>query len=366
MAKRKQLEAPSPQKLKELEEGFARETRPDPLGMTVPIARVAGEAAAQSEPGIPEERVARARDERDATAFRQAREAGLLVQEIPLSEINAEELIRDRMTMDAEELAELKGSIAAHGLRLPIEVFELAASKGDQRFGLLSGYRRLAAVKALLGDTGKAEYTKIRAIIRTPEGASDAFVAMVEENEIRSGISQYERGRVAVIATENGAFDNVETAIAELYKMASKAKRSKLRSFALVHEELGDLLVFPQALSERQGLRLAGALRGGLTDDLRRTLSTGQGGDADLEWASLEPVIRASEGAPRDQSRGGRPRHAASDKPSKRGEITLANGGSIKHEIDSKGHVIRFHGQNIDTELVETMMLEIERLLKPN
>lgn len=262
-------------------------------------------------------------------------------------------------------LGELKGSIAARGLRLPIEVFELATPKGDQRFGLLSGYRRLAAVKALLGDTGMAEYTKIRGIIRAPEGASEAFVAMVEENEIRSGISQYERGRVAVIATENGAFDSLETAIAELYQQASKAKRSKLRSFALVHEELGDLLAFPQALSERQGLRLAGALRAGLTDDLRRELAKGQGVDAELEWALLEPVIRASEEAPRDQSRGGRPRSMAGGKPSRRGEIKLANGSSIKHEIDSKGHVIRFHGQNIDTDLIETVMLEIERLLEP-
>lgn len=365
MAKRRQLEAPSPEKLKELEEGFARETRSDPLGISVPIARVAGEAAAQSEPGAPEERAARARDERDASAYRHARDTGLLVEEIPLSEINADELMRDRMAMDAEELAELKGSIAAHGLRLPIEVFELAAPKGDQRFGLLSGYRRLAAIKALLGDTGKAEYTKIRAIVRAPEGASEAFVAMVEENEIRSGLSQYERGRVAVIATENGAFESVDAAIAALYQMASKAKRSKLRSFALVHEELGDLLSFPQALTERQGLRLAGTLRNGLTEDLRRALASGQGVDAELEWSLLEPVIRNSEEAPRDQSRGGRPRNTVKGKPSKRGEIKLANGSSIKHEIDRQGHVIRFHGSNIDTELVETVMLEIERLLEP-
>ena len=46
MAKRRQLEAPSPEALREIEEGFARETRPDPLGLAIPIASVAAEAAA--------------------------------------------------------------------------------------------------------------------------------------------------------------------------------------------------------------------------------------------------------------------------------------------------------------------------------
>ncbi|WP_311199555.1 hypothetical protein [Phaeobacter inhibens] len=48
-----------------------------------------------------------------------------------------------------------------------------------------------------------------------------------------------------------------------LFGAASKAKRSKVRSFAAVHEGLGDLLRYPNALSEKAGLKLAAALRSG-------------------------------------------------------------------------------------------------------
>ena len=45
MARRRQLEPPSPEALKELEEGFARENR---SGLRMPIADVVGEAAAMA------------------------------------------------------------------------------------------------------------------------------------------------------------------------------------------------------------------------------------------------------------------------------------------------------------------------------
>ena len=58
-------------------------------------------------------------------------------------------------------------SIAAHGLRLPIEVF---ARPGEARpWGLLSGYRRLMAVRALHEQSGHPRFATIKAVEREPE-----------------------------------------------------------------------------------------------------------------------------------------------------------------------------------------------------
>lgn len=80
---------------------------------------------------------------------------GLVIRELPLEDIEADAMVRDRMSLNAEEMDELQASIAAHGLRLPVEVFEFAvagqggAGQNGARYGLLSGYRRLRAVQSL-------------------------------------------------------------------------------------------------------------------------------------------------------------------------------------------------------------------------
>ena len=111
-----------------------------------------------------------------------------------------------------------------------------------------------------------------------------------------------------MIAANQGAFANVEDAVNRLYATGSKAKRSKVRSFALIFEELGDMLRFPEALTEKRGLRLSAALRNGSEGKLRQALSSGAAEDAEGEWQLLEPVIVQAEMAPRSPSRGGRPR----------------------------------------------------------
>jgi ParB family chromosome partitioning protein len=68
---------------------------------------------------------------------------------LPLAEIDEDSLIRDRTALDADALTELRLSIAVSGLRMPIEVYELAEPRGPHRYGLISGFRRLAAVRAL-------------------------------------------------------------------------------------------------------------------------------------------------------------------------------------------------------------------------
>lgn len=244
MAKRRQLETPTQDQLREIEAGFARETQREPLGLSMPIAGVVAEAAALTQTASADERAEHARDRYDAERFRTAEAKGMVAQGIALAEIVADEMMRDRMALDAEEMAELTQSISRNGLRLPIEVYELALPHSGARYGLISGYRRLNAFKALLAETGRDDYRTIPALIRQSSGAASSFTAMVEENEIRSGLSQYERGRIAVVATESGAFESVEQAVDALFISGSKAKRSKLRSFALIHESLGTFCGF--------------------------------------------------------------------------------------------------------------------------
>ena len=53
----------------------------------------------------------------------------------------------------------------------------------------------------------------IRAILRDPEEMGGTFVAMVEENEVRANLSHFERGRIAVLSSQEGAFVNPEAPV---------------------------------------------------------------------------------------------------------------------------------------------------------
>ncbi|MCZ0960916.1 ParB/RepB/Spo0J family partition protein [Paracoccus benzoatiresistens] len=369
MVKRRRLETPSNDDLTRIEEQFRRETlgRPSIGPGIAPIAQVAAETAALSAAGDADARAARARDQVDAERLRQAEEQGLLIVELPLDQIDEGAMIRDRMVMSEDEMQELRLSIAANGLRLPIEVFALGTPEGRKAgYGLLSGYRRLHAVRALRELTRDAKYDRIRALIRPKAEADAAFVAMVEENEVREELSHFERGRIAVIAANQGAFANVEDAVNRLFATGSKAKRSKVRSFALIFEELGDMLRFPEALTEKRGLRLSAALREGAESRLRKALSAGSPGDAEEEWLLLEPVLAQVEGAPRSPARGGRPRTKAPVQYGWIDDLTIrtTSGITIRRARDGNAHVLRLEGAPINSDLMDMLMTEIQALLE--
>ena len=292
MAKRRKLEAPSSEDLSRLEDEFRRETPIAGIGRAgvAPIAQVAADSAALAQPASTEDRAHQAQLESRAAELRAAEEDGRLLVDLAIGEIDADAMVRDRAILDRDEMMELRLSIAANGLRLPIEVFELPKDmvKDGVRYGLLSGYRRLMAVRELLALTEQEKYKTIRAILRPATEVDGAFVAMVEENEVRSELSHFERGRIAVISSQQGAFLNVEEAVNKLFATGSKAKRSKVRSFALIFEELGDMLAFPELLSEKRGLRLAQALRQGGESRLRDALASALVSNIDDEWAVLE------------------------------------------------------------------------------
>lgn len=211
---------------------------------TAPIAHIAGDASA----------MAALREL--GQAMDSARAEGRLVQSLPLDAIEVDHLIRDRIAGDAEEMAALKASLLARGQQQPIDVVDL----GQGRYGLISGWRRLSALRELLDETGEARFGSVLALLRRPEGASDAYLAMVEENEIRLGLSHYERARIAALAADQGVFASPQEALRGLFANASRAKRSKIGSFITLHRALGDALRFPAAIPERLGLALAQAI----------------------------------------------------------------------------------------------------------
>jgi ParB/RepB/Spo0J family partition protein len=224
-----------------------------------PIARVAGDASAQAA-------LSEMSDE-----WIRARREGRLVQALPLDAIEIDHLVRDRIVMDEEELANLMASIAEHGQRTPIEVTEITPG----RFGLISGWRRYKALSRLFGQENDAKFSTVQALLRQPDTASDAYIAMVEENEIRQGLSYYERARIAARAADVGVFTSERQALQRLFAAASRPRRSKIGSFIAIYRQLDSGLRFPAAIPERLGLALAKALEekadrvAGLLSDLK-------------------------------------------------------------------------------------------------
>ena len=118
----------------------------------------------------------------------------------------------------------------------------------------------MMALRRLQAETGAARFDNVQALLRRPSEASEAYVAMVEENEIRVGLSYYERARIALRAAEAGVYPDRQAALRGLFASASRAKRSKIGSFIGLVEALDGHLHFPAALGERAGLALARAL----------------------------------------------------------------------------------------------------------
>jgi hypothetical protein len=195
-----------------------------------------------------------------------------------------------------EDMAALRDSLRRHGQRTPIEVTPLVRGAGrGLPYGLISGWRRLAALKALHAETGEARFATVRALVRRPESARDAYVTMVEENELRVGLSHYERARVAARATERGVFPSEKAALLALFAPASRAKRSRIRAFLELYHALEGSLRFPAALPERLGLRLVEAVRAGRGPAIAAALAEADPAEPAAEAALLAGLVAGPE-----------------------------------------------------------------------
>lgn len=248
MARRKRLEVPA--------EPFSGEIETEsafPPKARMPIAEVAGDTAG------------RAALEEVAAQMTAAESEGRVVRKLPLDLIEVNHLNRDRMVIDAEEMEVLKASLAERGQQTPIEVVG-----GGLRYGLISGLRRVVALKALGA-------TEVVAFVRRPETVQAAYVAMVEENEIRANLSYYERANIAVTATGSGVYPDAKAAVAGLFAHVPAPKRSKILKFVALRQRFGKVLRFPTAIPEKLGLALAASIEADpavavrVTDALRKT-----------------------------------------------------------------------------------------------
>lgn len=280
-----------------------------------PIAHVASDAAMTAALTEMTDMVAKARSE------------GRIVEVLSLSQIDMGHLVRDRVHVHSDDLNALKSSLTARGQQTPIEVVDRGA-QAVPRYGLISGWRRMVA----LSEIGTAE---VLAIVRQPKTSSDAYVAMVEENEIRSDISFYERARVVVKALEQGVYIDTKQALQTLFSNVSRAKRSKIKSFMVLVETLDATLQFPSALSERTGLELAKRIQANpsAAEAMKKRLLKAQPTSPEAEVAVLLMDGRGSQ--------------TSSKKIKTFAEVTLT--------VHSNGGRVELTGEGVDDALVKDL-----------
>lgn len=242
----------------------------------------------------------RIRAENDELAHEHMRlkRLGLVVDLVPLSAIAMSKLSRDRKAGVDAELAELKDSIRELGLSNPIR---LEASESG--YELIQGFRRLAAYRELLAETGDTErYGAIPAAVSQPgDSLESLYRRMVDENLVRKDISFGEMAALALDYSydpETGV-DNPDKAVAVLYKSAGYQKRSYIRSFIAIVQHLGAELRFIEAVPRSLGLALARKFEETpeLSGDIRDALKAADGTVED-ELA----ILRRFAGSEEDQA----------------------------------------------------------------
>ncbi len=280
------------------------------------------------------------------------------IHRIPLDQIDADALPRDRTAADPAAFDELLASIAASGLRMPVELFGLAGGDADApAYGLISGWRRLRAFRVLRETDRTGAFETIPALLRNPGDLATALSAMVEENEIRSPLSPWERAAIAVTARDRGIFASIEAAVDGLYPAALKQKRARLRNIAFLVHETDGILTDPEALSERQLLRLHAAWTRGFGPLIVAALTETSRRDAAHQWDLLRPILAEAE-APEPEYTGaeireGRPRRLSRPRA----------GFTLRREMTPDGWTIHLTGREARSVLVDHIFEEIERLV---
>lgn len=203
------------------------------------------------------------REENDALAheFVALKRSGHVVQSIPLDEVHTYMLVRDRMPGEDEELAELITSIRDIGLSNPIRVLPRPDGTG---YELVQGYRRLSAYRRLLEETEDEAWISIPALVMPGEAdIAGLYRRMVDENVIRKDLSFAEMAHAAQsYAADPGTEANdLSEAVAALFQSAPYSKRSYIRSFAALLEQIGPALHFPTEIPRALGVALAREFR---------------------------------------------------------------------------------------------------------
>ncbi|KNG92170.1 ParB/RepB/Spo0J family partition protein [Pseudaestuariivita atlantica] len=267
-----------------------------PMGAAV---REVAESLTQSTEAKVEQRKQNAED---AKSWRAAQEDGRVLERVPLDDVDASDLPRDRLELEAvaasDEMEELKASIRERGQKEPVELYV-------DRFGglqLKKGWRRLTALRQLFAETRDDAYATILA--RIDRGSADRinhYVDMVEENVVREDLTFAEMAQVCIAAAQDDFVDgyNAEDMVLRLYGALHKMKRSYIRSFVFLLENLGDDLKWPKSVARNLGVDVARRLRdGGDIEGLREALRAAS--DIPAQIRALEAVLKPDRPAPKD------------------------------------------------------------------
>ena len=185
-----------------------------------------------------------------------------MVLDLPLDAIAPDHLTRDRLPAEDAEMAALRASIRAHGQRTPIEVTPLEGA-GALPYGLISGWRRLQALKALHAETGEARFATVQALVRRPETAADAYVdhGRGERDPPRAQPLRARPGRGARHRPRR--LPEREGGAARALRHRLAPKRSRIRAFLEIYHALDGALALPRppARAARPRAGRAGARR---------------------------------------------------------------------------------------------------------
>lgn len=233
----------------------ALETKSMPVARRGPMASAIGKTADSLRRRKVQESAIR--DENDALAheFVRLKKSGLIVDLVPLDKIRTDKLTRDRAAAPDAELKELIASIRDIGLSNPIQL----EATGEGNFELIQGYRRLSAYRSLLEEIGDDTWSRIPAgLVATGEALDGLYRRMVDENMIRKDISFAEMANLvrAYAHDPKTNAEDIETAVATLFKSAGRQKRSYIRHFATLLHFLEKHLEFPEAIPRALGLAL--------------------------------------------------------------------------------------------------------------
>lgn len=283
------------------------------------------------------------------------------VSHIPLCRISADAFPRDRSQIDSADQAELVASILRDGLRQPIELVELSEPLDGCTHALVSGMRRLTALREIARMNGSTDTATAPAFLRQPQSMSEILRDIAVENEQRAAVSMFEKGRFLLDAIAAGHVANLDEAIAAIFPGIARAKTYRLRAAAEVAAAMGDRLTTPEALSQTQIEALALALRRGMTEVLDEVLKLHAAQPLAVQMQALKPYLaeaaRMTEDEVETTQRTGRPQRL----------MRLPQGLTIRREQTAKGWLLHFSGPEARLDgLMEDVFRLIELHLLPD
>ncbi len=193
----------------------------------------------------------RAENDRLAHEHVRLKKLGLITDLVPVDAIRVGKLTRDRRPDRDPELDELKASIRAIGLSNPIRVEQV-----EDGFELVQGFRRLMAYRELHAETGEERFAAIPAgLLPRGESLDSLYRRMVDENLVRRDISFAEMGMLVLNYLEDhpAEADDAHGVTERLYSSANRQKRSHIRTFVRLMQDIGHALRHPEAIPRALG-----------------------------------------------------------------------------------------------------------------